>query len=78
MRTVNLGEVLPNDERVFLVPDMRELGGFNGKDDFGADEALLLQEGFDTFGVGSVSRPLTTPKRPFSSKKASIWIFQSS
>ena len=50
-RMVNLGEVLPNDKRV--VPDMQELGGFNGKNDFGAGEVLLLQEGFDTFGVGS-------------------------
>ena len=32
---------------------MWELRGFDGEDDFGAGEALLLQEGFDTFGVGS-------------------------
>jgi hypothetical protein len=50
---VNPGEVLPNDERVFLVPDMWELGRINGKDDFGAGKASLLQKGFDAFGVGS-------------------------
>ena len=32
---------------------MWELGRFNSKDDFGASEALLLQKGSDTFGVGS-------------------------
>ena len=53
MCTVNLGKVLPNDERVLLIPDMWELGRFNGKDDFGMGKALLLQEGLNTFRVGT-------------------------
>jgi hypothetical protein len=38
---VNSGEILPNDEGVFLIPDMWELGRINGEDDFGVGEALL-------------------------------------
>ena len=61
MRAVNSGKVLPNDGRVLFSSEMGKLGRFNSEDNFGAGKALLIQKGFDTFGVGSCGQHDISP-----------------
>jgi hypothetical protein len=71
---VNSCKVLPNNVRVLLVPDMWELRRFNSESDFGAGDTLFLQEGFDSFGVGS--RGWQSVSTTHNTKK--IFLFQKS